>query len=112
MRPMVEPAPPSEQPGGRGRLSFPMRPWPVHTLLFAAYGVLFLFAENVAEVALGEVLPPLARTVVGAAVVLLAAGLLLRDFRRGAIVATALVIAWSAFGHISGLVEPLAVGRD
>ena len=35
------------------------RPWPVHTLLFAAYAVLFLFAVNLANVAVGEVAPPL-----------------------------------------------------
>ena len=76
------------------------RPWPVHPLLFAAYAVLFLFAENVAEVALGEVLPPLVRALIGAGFILLIAGLLLRDLRRGALIATALVLAWSAFGHV------------
>ena len=64
------------------RHGIPTRPWPVHTLLFAAYAVLFLFAENVADVAFEEVLPPLVRALLGALVVLLVAGLLLRDLRR------------------------------
>ena len=90
----------------------PTRPWPVHTLLFAAYAVLFLFAENVADVAFEEVLPPLVRALLGALVVLLVAGLLLRDLRRGAIVATAIVIAWSAYGHLGGMLAPMEVSRD
>jgi hypothetical protein len=84
----------------------------VHPLLFAAYAVLFLAAENVADVALDEVLPPLGRALLGGLVVLVVAGVLLRDLRRGAIVASALVIAWSAFGHVAGLLEPLAVDRE
>src|SRR6185436_17661732 len=80
--------------------------------LFAAYAVLFLFAENVADVAFEEVLPPLVRALLGALLVLLVAGLVMRDLRRGAIIATALVVAWSAYGHVSGMLAPLAVSRE
>ena len=105
------PADPAPVSAPRRRM-IPTRPWPVHTLLFAAYAVLFLFAENVADVAFEEVLPPLVRALLGALVVLLVASLLLRDLRRGAIIATAIVIAWSAYGHLGGMLAPLEVSRD
>jgi hypothetical protein len=88
------------------------RPWPIHPLLIAGYAVLFLFAENLAEVTLRELIPPLGRALVAAAVVLLVAGLLLRDLRRGAIVATALVATWFGYGHVSGLVVPMGASRE
>jgi hypothetical protein len=88
------------------------RPWPIHTLLFAAYPVLFLFAQNLAEVTLGELVSPLGRAMIGAAAVLLVAGLLLRDLRRGALVATAMVVFWFGYGHVSGLLAPPGVSRE
>jgi hypothetical protein len=88
------------------------RPWPIHPLLIAAYAVLFLFAENLAEVTFREVIPPLGRALVGALAVLLVAGLLLRDLRRGAIVATALVAVWFGYGHVADLVTPMGASRE
>jgi hypothetical protein len=72
---------------------------PVHPLLFAAYAVLFLYAANLALVLPVDVEAPLARSLAGAAVVWAACSLLLRSIRRGAIVATAAVIAFYAYGH-------------
>jgi hypothetical protein len=89
-----------------------VRPWPVHPLLLAAYAVLFLFAENIAEVTFGEIVQPLTQALFGAGAVTLVAALVLRDLRRGALVATALLVGWFAFGHVSGLVAPMGLGQD
>ncbi|MFN8619455.1 MAG: hypothetical protein U0869_01750 [Chloroflexota bacterium] len=83
--------------------STPGRAWPIHPLLFAAYAVLFLFAQNVAEVGLHDAVPPLGRSVIGAGLALAICGLLYRDLRRGALVATALVAAFFGYGHVAKL---------
>jgi hypothetical protein len=83
--------------------SSPGRAWPIHPLLFAAYAVLFLFAGNVAEVGLRDVVPPLGRSIIGAALGLAICGLLYRDLRRGALVASALVAAFFGYGHLAGI---------
>jgi len=88
------------------------RPLPFHVLAFASYPVLFLFAHNLAEVALKSLFPPLGRALVAAIVVSLVAGLVLRDLRRGALVAAALLVAWFTFGHVADLVAPFQVGQD
>src|SRR3954467_7893581 len=84
---------------------------PLHPLLLAAFAVLSVYAENLTEVLpvdLGGPLGPLARAVLGAAAALLLASLLLRDWRRGAIVATAGVVAFAFFGRLAP--ELLGVG--
>jgi hypothetical protein len=91
--------------------SSPGRAWPIHPLLFAAYAVLFLFAQNVAEVGLHDAVPPLGRSIIGAALALSICGLLYRDLRRGALVATAGVAAFFGYGHVATLVGA-SVGKE
>ncbi|HEY3335030.1 MAG TPA: hypothetical protein VGK16_07295 [Candidatus Limnocylindrales bacterium] len=74
---------------------------PLHPVLFAAYAVLFLYAANLAYVLPVDVVAPLARIVIGAAAAWAALALVLRDPRRGAIVATAGVVAFLAYGHLA-----------
>ena len=74
---------------------------PLHPVLFAAYAVLFLYAANLALVLPVDVAAPLARSVLGAAVAWAALSVLFRDPRRGAIVATAGVVAFFAYGHVA-----------
>jgi hypothetical protein len=84
---------------------------PLHPLLLAAFSVLSVYAGNLTEVLpvdLGGPLGPLGRSVLGAAVVLGACALVLRDWRRGAIVATAGVAAFAFFGRLAP--ELLGVG--
>jgi hypothetical protein len=76
---------------------------PLHPVLFAAYAVLFLYAQNLTEVLLVDIGAPLARAMLGAAAALLLLALLYRSPERGAIVATALVIACFAFGHVASV---------
>jgi hypothetical protein len=77
---------------------------PIHPLLFAAYAVLFLYAQNLSEVLLVDVEGPLVRAVAGAAVALAVAALAYRDARRGAIVVSALVVAFFGYGHVATII--------
>ena len=75
---------------------------PVYPVLFAAYAVLFLYAANLALVLPVDAAAPLGRAVAGALLVWAVASLVLRDVRRGAMVATAGIVAFFAYGHVSG----------
>jgi len=81
--------------------------WPLHPLLFAAYAVLFLYAANVAEVLPDQVVTPLAWAIGCAAAVLLVAALLTRSARRGAVVATSVVLAVAYLGHLASPVADI-----
>ncbi len=85
------------------------RSLPIHPVLFAVYLVLFLYAQNLGEVELGEVLPILGLAILGSSVSLLVTKLVWRDLRRGAIVVSALVIAFFAYGHVANAVVGLHV---
>ena len=73
-------------------------PW--HVLGVAAVPVLFLFAENADEqLTLAPLWPPLAMALGGSIVTLLACAALLRDWRRGGLLASLLLIGFFSFGH-------------
>lgn len=74
---------------------------PVHPVLFAAYAVLFLYSVNLDQVLPVDAAGPLGRSIVAAAALTAVLALTFRDPRRGAIVATALVITFFAFGHVA-----------
>ena len=76
---------------------------PIHPLLFAAFAVLFLYAANLHEVLPVDAALPLARNVAGAALVLAILSVVFRSVARGAIVATAIVVAFVAFGHVASV---------
>lgn len=73
-------------------------PW--HTLLLAAYAVLFVYASNIGEVLPIDLARPLSIALLAGAVMLAACALLYRDLRRGALLASAVVVAAGYFGHI------------
>ncbi len=89
-----------------------LRPIPFHPVLLAAYPVLFLFAQNLSEVNLGETYQPILRATTVAIAITLGVGLLLRDLRRGALVASTGVVLWFAYGYIEDLLRPLGPSRD
>ena len=73
---------------------------PIHPLLAAAYPVVFLFATNAADqVTLEPIWAPLAIAVGGAAVALVVARILLRDWHRAALATTVLVAGFFGYGH-------------
>ncbi|HET9458041.1 MAG TPA: hypothetical protein VFO78_11900, partial [Candidatus Limnocylindrales bacterium] len=74
---------------------------PLHPVLLAGYAVLFLYSVNLDEVLPVDAAAPLVRSVAAAVGLTAVLGLAFRDLRRGAVVATALVVAFFAFGHVS-----------
>lgn len=76
------------------------RPVPFHPLLFAAYPALFLYAQNLGEVSLDDVIGPLVLIVGGAFLALVVLTLVFRDPRRSAIVVSMTAIAFLAYGFI------------
>ncbi|MEA2499230.1 MAG: hypothetical protein QOH26_1635, partial [Actinomycetota bacterium] len=77
---------------------------PLHPLLFAAYPVLFLFAQNLNEdVSFEDVMWPLVACLAVAGVVYGIAAGLLRSSHKGALVTTTLVLLFFSYGHILDL---------
>ncbi len=76
------------------------RPVPVHPVLFAIYPALFLYAQNVGEVAARDVIGPLLVLAAGALVALVLLSLPFRDARRAAIVVSAVAIAATSYGFV------------
>ena len=75
-------------------------PIALHPLLAAAYPVLFLFAQNVAEqVTLQPLWLPLIAGVAGGAAALLIGRVIARDWLRGALLATLALALFFSFGH-------------
>jgi hypothetical protein len=89
-------------PGGFGGL---------YPLLFAAYPVLFLWSQNVAEIAPAEMLQPLLVVVGGAAVATLILGFVLGDRRRAALIVAPGVLGALLWGHIAGVADVPEVVR-
>jgi len=74
---------------------------PIHPILAAAYPVLFLFAQNIADqVTLSPLWGPLAVAVGGAAIVLVVARLVVGDWLRAALLSTLLAALFFSFGHL------------
>ena len=78
---------------------------PLHPLLLAAYAVLFLYAANIGEVLPEDLLMPLLLALGLAAMVLALCALLYRDVRRGALLASALLVLVLFFGHLSAQLD-------
>ncbi len=89
---------------GRPRLRVPLHPF-----LFAAYPVLFLYAGNVGEVSLGDVIAPLLFIEAVTAVVLVLLSLAFRDARRAGIVVSVSLIAILMYGQATWVVGRLRI---
>ena len=71
----------------------------LHPVLFAAYPVLFLWSQNVAEADPADVVVPLLITTGAAAILTVLLGRLFRDVRRAAVAVTPIVIFLLVYGH-------------
>jgi hypothetical protein len=85
------------------------RPWPLYSVLFAAYPVLFLYGQNVGELSLAELFAPLTVIVGITALVLVLTAFVLGDVRRAAVPVSAAVVMLLVYGHGTTLVRPLGV---
>ena len=85
------------------------RPWPLYSLLVAAYPVLFLYGQNVGELTLDELVAPLAVILGLTAIVLLVTAFVLGDVRRAALPVAAVTLMLLMYGHGVTLVRPLGV---
>lgn len=82
---------------------------PLYPLLAAAYAVLFMYAGNISDVLPSDLVWPLTVALVAAAAILAICGLVLRDIRRGALLASALIVAFAFFGHLGAQLDGEAV---
>lgn len=85
------------------------RPWPLYSILLAAYPVLFLYGQNVGELSLGELVAPLTLVVGVTALVLVLTAFVLGDVRRAALPVSVVVVMLLVYGHGTTLVRPLGL---
>lgn len=76
--------------------------WPVHPVLVGVWPVLLLWAENAGEVGSREALPVLIWMLLVALLGTAAASLLLRDLRRGSLVASGGLVLYALYGRVGG----------
>lgn len=84
-------------------------PTPIYPILFAVYFVLFLLSQNLDAVVVSDAVPVVAIALVGAAVATALGAHVLRDIRRGSVVAGAGAIAFFAYGHVATALGPYGV---
>jgi hypothetical protein len=95
----------SPQPDAATWIALPRGAWgwtaaPFHTILFAAFPVIFLFAENAADqLVIAPLWEPLGMAIAGASVVLLVSVAITRSLVRGGLIASLLVLLFFSFGH-------------
>ncbi len=90
---------------------------PLHTGLFAAYAVVFLWSQNLNKVEPGEVALPFVASVAGALLVFGAWWLVLRDVLRAALIATLWAFVFFSYGHFADVLlgkklGPVHLGGD
>jgi hypothetical protein len=85
------------------------RPVPVHPLLLAAYAVLFLYASNLSEADLGQVIPALLFVIIAVGVLLVAGSIVLRDALRAAVLLSAAVAVFFGYRHVAILADGLPI---
>jgi Sulfatase len=90
-----------------GGLSTPGVPWrqgfPIHPIFIAAFPILSLYAHNLDDVLPNEVWRPLGLALIGSIVVWALIVLLTRHIRKAAFAASAIVLFFFSYGHVSNL---------
>lgn len=83
---------------------------PAHPLLFAAYAVVFLWAQNLNKVDADEVLLPLVASLALAAALFAGWFVILRDARRAALIATLWAFLFFSYGHFADVLAGKRLG--
>ena len=78
---------------------------PLHPFLFAAYPVLFLYAQNVDFTPLSDALLPIMVVLAAALLLLLALYAILRDAARAALLVSLFALLFFSYGHFVDLLE-------
>lgn len=78
----------------------PLRRLPLHPLLLAAYPVLYLLAANINQINPAAALRPLLVSAAAAALLLALLRLLLRDWRKAALLTSIIVALFFTYGHV------------
>jgi hypothetical protein len=73
---------------------------PFHPFLFLLYPIIALYAHNLGEVGAQVILRPMLFALLGAAIVFLILGFVMKDWRRAGLVAAVLVIAFITYGQL------------
>src|SRR5690349_18135407 len=87
-----------------------LRRFLLHPFLFAVYPILTLLAFNIAEVDLSSAWRPLLLSASIAGVLTLTFNALFRDWKRSALLATALLILFYSYGHVYIALKALNIG--
>ena len=82
---------------------------PLHPFLFAAYPALFLYAGNVGEVSIGDVVAPLLFIEAVTAVALALLSLVFRDARRAGIVVSATLVGVMMYEQVTSIAGGLRI---
>ena len=86
---------------------------PLHPILFTIYPILALLATNIVEVEIKIVTRPLLISLAGTVIVLLIVRLVLKDWRKAALVTTLLLVLFFSYGHLYQLLRSIpSVGMD
>lgn len=83
---------------------------PIHPFFIAAFPILSLYANNLNDVRLQAIWRPLGYSVLAACALWAIVGAASRHARKGAIVASLLVLSFFSYGHVANLLASAAAG--
>ncbi len=83
---------------------------PSYLFLIAIYPVLALAATNISEIRIADTFRALSFSILMASILLLALAIILRNFRKAAILSSLFLVAAFSYGHIYTLLKPISIG--
>lgn len=88
-----------------------MRRRPLHPLIFASYPILALLASNLSEVGSSAATRSLAVSLIAATILVLIFQLILRDWKRAALISTIILILFYSYGHVYILLKGININE-
>lgn len=82
----------------------------IHPFLFCAYPILLLWSKNIKDVPFSEVLPVLAFSFCFTAISIFILRLILRDYRKAAIITTVFLLLFFSYGHVYNMLQEIHIG--
>jgi hypothetical protein len=87
-----------------------MKKLPFHTFLFAIYPVLALFASNISQVLIADVLRSFTVSILLAAVLFAILFSWVRDWRKAGLISSAALLLFFSYGHVFNLLQGISIG--